>query len=170
MADDKDNIVLFPTNRIKNPPPEVDPKVHKKIVDEQTKEFVEGTVDDIAYMLLDKFISAGVRTKEDSFTQDLALVIDSIRGLVYRDFKKYHPAQALSDKMVQVKINKNGNKTARLHYGEVLDTKHKPHKPLSKDIEDEVRDIADMGDIEFTPEFDFDPDNDNKWEFEQVNY
>ena len=162
MDDDKNNIVLFTTNRIVNKPKDVDPKVHQKIVDEQTKEFVEGTVDDIAYMLLDKFIAAGVKTKEDNFTQDLALVIDAIRGLLYRDFKKYHPAQALSDKMVNVKISRNGNKSARLDYSQVLDVKHKPHKPLSRDIEDEVRDLSDMDDISFTPDFDIDPDNDNK--------
>ena len=162
MDDDKNNIVLFPTNRIVNQPKDVDPKVHQKIVDDQTREFVEGSVDDIAYMLLDKFVQMGVRTKEDNFTQDLALVIDAIRGLVYRDFKKYHPAQALADKMVKVRVSRNGNKSAKLDYGTVLETKHKPHKPLSKDIEDEVRDLADMDDVSFTPEFDIDPDNDNK--------
>ena len=40
----------------------------------------------------------------------------------------------------------------------ILDVKHKPHKPLSRDIEDEVRDLSDMADIHFTP--DFEPDND----------
>ena len=53
---DNDNIILFPTNRIKNKETvehPVDPKQHKKLVEEQTKEFVEGNVDDIAYTLLD---------------------------------------------------------------------------------------------------------------------
>ena len=36
----------------------------------------------------------------------------------------------------------------------MLDIKHKPHKPLSRDIEDEVRDLSDMADIQFTPDFD----------------
>ena len=40
----------------------------------------------------------------------------------------------------------------------VLDIKHRPHKPLSRDIEDEVRDLSDMADVHFTPDFDFDPD------------
>ena len=42
-------------------------------------------------------------------------------------------------------------------YNKVLGTKHKIHKPFSKDIEDEVRDLSDMADIQFTP--DFDPEN-----------
>jgi len=157
---DKDNIILFPTGRIKdkhtvNHP--VNEKEHKRLVEEQTKEFVEGNVDDIAYQLLDKFVAMGIRTNQLTFTADLALVIDAIRGLVYRDFNRKHPAQTLSDKMVT--LNTSGkNKSARLDYSKILDVKHKPHKPLSRDIEDEVRDLSDMADIHFTS--DFEPDND----------
>jgi hypothetical protein len=155
-VNDKDNIILFPTNRIKNKETvehPVDPKQHKKLVEEQTKEFVEGNVDDIAYTLLDKFVNMGIRTNQMTFTADLAVVIDTIRGLIYRDFSKPHPAQQLSDKIVTINSS-NGKKTARLNYNEVLATKHKTHKPLSKDIEDEVRDLSDMADIHFTPDFD----------------
>ena len=156
---DKDNIILFPTNRIKNKESAkkpVDEKQHKLLVEKQTKEFVEGNVDDIAYTLLDKFVNMGIVTNKLTFTADLAVVIDTIRGLIYRDFNKPHPAQQLADKMVT--LNASGkNKSARLDYSKVLDVKHKPHKPFSKDIEDEVRDLSDMADIQFTP--DFDPEN-----------
>ena len=153
---DKDNIILFPTNRIKNKDnvkKPVDEKHHQKLVEQQTKEFVEGNVDDIAYTLLDKFVNMGIRTNQLTFTADLAIVIDAIRGLVYRDFNKTHPAQQLTDAMVT--LNTSGkNKTAKLDYNKVLKTNHKVHKPLSKDIEDEVRDLSDMADIQFTPDFD----------------
>ena len=100
---DNDNIILFPTNRIKNKHTvkhPVDEKQHQKLVEEQTKEFVEGNVDDIAYTLLDKFVNMGIRTNQMTFTADLALVIDTIRGLIKSDFNKPHPAQQLADKMV----------------------------------------------------------------------
>ena len=158
---DKDNIILFPTNRIKNKETvkhPVDPKEHQKLVEEQTKEFVEGNVDDIAYQLLDKFVNMGIRTNKLTFTADLALVIDAIRGLVYRDFNKPHPAQQLADKMVTINM-RGKQKSAKLNYNEVLNINHKPHKPFSRDVEDEIRDLSDMADIQFTP--DFDPE-DNK--------
>ena len=158
---DKDNIILFPTNRIKNKHTvkhPVDEKAHKKLVEQQTKEFVEGNVDDIAYKLLDKFVNMGIRTNQLTFTADLALVIDAIRGLVYRDFNKSHPAQQLADKMVTINM-RGKQKSAKLNYNEVLNINHKPHKPFSRDIEDEIRDLSDMADIQFTP--DFDPE-DNK--------
>ena len=155
-----DNVILFPTDKIVNKETvkhPVDPKEHARLVEEQTREFVEGNVDDIAYSLLDKFVTMGIKTNQLAFTADLALVIDTIRGLVYRDFNKPHPAQKLTDKLVT--LNTSGkSKSARLDYSKVLDVKHKPHKPFSKDIEDEVRDLADMADIHFTP--DFEPNND----------
>ena len=163
LVNDNDNIILFPTNKIHNKQTVgvKDEREHKKIVEKQTKEFVEGNVDEIAYSLLDRFVNMGIRTDRLTFTADLALVIDSIRGLIYRDFNKPHPAQQLTDKMV--KINMRGkNKTAQLNYNEVLNINHKPHRPLSRDVEDEIRDLSDMADIEFTPDFDLDPDNDNK--------
>ena len=153
---DKDNIILFPTNRIKNKESAkkpVDEKQHKLLVEQQTKEFVEGNVDDIAYTLLDKFVNMGIVTNKLTFTADLAVVIDTIRGLIYRDFSKPHPAQQLSDKMVTINM-KGKAKTAKLDYNKILGTNHKVHKPLSKDIEDEVRDLSDMADIQFTPDFD----------------
>ena len=153
---DKDNIILFPTNRIKNKESAkkpVDEKQHKLLVEQQTKEFVEGNVDDIAYTLLDKFVNMGIVTNKLTFTADLAVVIDTIRGLIYRDFNKSHPAQQFSDKMVTINM-KGKAKTAKLDYNKILGTKHKVHKPLSKDIEDEVRDLSDMADIQFTPDFD----------------
>jgi len=162
LLSDNDNIIVFPTNRIQNKDAvgkTPDEREHKKLVDKQTREFVEGNVDQLAYQLLDKFVNMGIRTNQISFTADLALVIDSIRGLIYRDFGKKHPAQLLSEKMVKVNLN-GSNKTAKINYNEVLNINHKEHKPFSRDVEDEIRDLSDMADIQFTP--DFDPDNDNK--------
>ena len=159
---DNDNIILFPTNRIKdkqNVGKNIDEREHRKIVEKQTKEFVEGNVDEIAYSLLDRFVNMGIRTDKLTFTADLALVIDAIRGLVYRDFNKPHPAQQLADKMVSINM-RGKQKSAKLNYNEVLNINHKPHKPFSRDVEDEIRDLSDMADIQFTP--DFDPE-DNKW-------
>ena len=41
---------------------------------------------------------------------------------------------------------------------DILNINHKPHKPFSRDVEDEIRDLSDMADIQFTP--DFDPEED----------
>ena len=44
-------------------------------------------------------------------------MIDTIRGLVHRDFEMAHPAQLLGEKMVDLKVNKDGNfRTAKITY------------------------------------------------------
>ena len=162
MSDDK--VILFPTNAIRHPEKvgSVNPEQHARIAEQKTKEFVEATTDDIAYTLIDKFINAGIKTKEVNFTKDLALAIDTIRGLIYRDFKKHHPAQDLSDMMIQVKNGPNCQRIALCRYDLVLPGA-KPQAPLSDEIKDEVRDLTDIenGEVTFTPDFEPDPENDN---------
>jgi hypothetical protein len=49
-----------------------------------------------------------------------------------------HPAQRLADKIVDVKMSRFGPQVI-IDYNKVLpDENHKPHKPLNKDIKDEI--------------------------------
>ncbi len=143
----KDNIILFPTNRIvekKNTGPKKDDKFSKKLQLEQTKQFVETSVDDISISLLRKFYDLAVKTNKESFTKDLAMLVDMMRGLVYRDFGISHPSQYLSDKLVELKTLKDGTQSAKIDYSSIMEKKHKQHKPFSPDIKDELRDINDQ--------------------------
>jgi hypothetical protein len=103
-----DKIIPFPKNRIVNQRSrELDEqrrkmgnKVAKEIEKQQTKQFVETSVDDMSMNLLKQFYDMAIKTDKHSFTKDLALLVDVMRGLMYRDFDIKHPAQKLSDKMV----------------------------------------------------------------------
>ena len=142
-----DNIILFPTNKIvekSTTGPVKDDKFAKKLEQEQTKQFVETTVDDISIDLLRKFYNLAIKTNKDTFTKDLAVLVDVMRGLIYRDFDIKHPAQILSDKLVDLKNLKDGSQSAKIDYTSLLHTKHKQHKPFSPDIKDELRDINDQ--------------------------
>ena len=60
--------------------------------------------------------------------------VDTIRGLVYRDFELPHPAQLLGEKMVDLKVNKDGNfRTAKITYDMFMNKPTKPRTGLSKD-------------------------------------
>ena len=147
MSDKKDNIILFPTDRIvekSTTGPQKDDKFQKKLAQEQTRQFVETTVDDISINLLRQFYNMAIKTNRDSFTKDLAILVDVMRGLIYRDFDIKHPAQVLSDKLVTLSNLKDGSQSAKIDYTSLLDTKHKQHKPFSPDIKDELRDINDQ--------------------------
>ena len=161
MSDkDKDKgatIIPFPQNRIiekSTAGPQKDPKLMKKIQDDQTKEFVETSVDSISLNLLRQFYEMAVKTDKYDFTKDLALLVDIMRGLLYRDFGIKHPAQKLSDKMVNVRVNKDGGQSAQIDYTGVIDTQAQTKKPLSKEIKEDLKDLNETG-IKFDPETDF---------------
>ena len=142
-----DNIILFPTNKIvekSTTGPVKDDKFTKKLQEEQTRQFVETSVDDISINMLRQFYNMAIKTNKTTFTKDLAMVVDMMRGLVYRDFDIKHPAQSLSDKLVELKTLKDGSQSAKIDYSSLMNTKHKQHKPFSPDIKDELRDINDQ--------------------------
>jgi hypothetical protein len=150
---DNNKVILFPTDRIvNNQTAKEDPVASERVRREQTKEFVEGNVDEIALMMLRKFVEMSILTEKPEFTKDLALVVDMMRGLIYRDFDVNHPSQKLSDKIVNVNMSRFGP-IASIDYSKVIDEKHKPHKPFSKDIKDEIKRTND-GWTDFEADFD----------------
>jgi len=155
-----DKIILFPLDRIKNKDrvgPSDTSKQQKKIEQQQTKEFVEAATDDIALNILKQFVDLAIRTNSEKFTKDLSLLVDVMRGLIYRDFEQYHPAQDLSDKIVTVSYDRQGQQVAKLDYSKVIDKKHKIHKPLSDDLKNELEGLDSS--VEFENDFNL-PDDD----------
>tara|TARA_B100000900_G_C20475272_1_gene673122 strand:+ start:361 stop:828 length:468 start_codon:yes stop_codon:yes gene_type:complete len=152
-----DNIIFFPEHKRKREVrQEQDTKFAEELKKKQTKDFVETLVDEIGFDLLKKFVDAGMRTQNHTFTKDLAIVIDAIRGLAYRDFDMAHPAQLLGEKMVSLKVNKDGNfRTAKITYDMFLEKPKPATNPFSKDVKKELDYLRDGGDM-FDPDIDLD--------------
>ena len=152
-----DNIIFFPEHKRKREVrQEQDTKFAEELKKKQTKDFVETLVDETGFDLLKKFVDAGMRTQNHTFTKDLAIVIDAIRGLAYRDFDMAHPAQLLSEKMVSLKVNKDGNfRTAKITYDMFLEKPKPATNPFSKDVKKELDYLRDGGDM-FDPDIDLD--------------
>ena len=143
--DDYKNVIPFPTNRIVEKSTAGPKKKDQKFLDEmhkqQTKEFVETSVDDMSLSLLKSFYNMGIKTDRGEFTKDLAMLVDTMRGLIYRDFNMKHPSQVLSENMVELKVNKDGGQSARINYD--LFHKGKTTRPFSKDLKEELKDGPD---------------------------
>jgi len=161
VSDDK-KILQFPIDRIVNPNKAgiSDSKKNKsetkdlqKIREEETKRFCEGATNDISMTLLSQLVELACKTQTTSFTKDLALLIDVLRGLIYRDFGLKHPTQMLVDKVVTLNTQKNGQQSAKLDYSKILDMK-KSTKPISKEIKEELKDIQDGAGSIFNPDGD----------------
>jgi hypothetical protein len=141
---DKDNVISFPSDRIVEKRDVLqDPKVVEKMRLQNTKNFVETAVDDISMNLLRNFVDLAMKTNQPSFTKDLALLVDVMRGMIYRDFGLSHPAQRLSDKMVDLKTNRNGTLSAKIDYSKVIEDVTIKSKPISTNIKDELKDLND---------------------------
>jgi hypothetical protein len=161
VSDDK--IIHFPTERIVNQrSKELDEqrrkmgeKVAKEIQKQQTKKFVETAVDDISMDLLKRFVDLAMKTQQPQFTKDLALLVDIMRGMIYRDFGLQHPAQKLSDKMINLKTSRNGNLSAKIDYSKVIDVSTKSPQPISTEIKKELKDLNDTAGF-FEPDGDLD--------------
>jgi hypothetical protein len=141
---DNENVISFPSDRIVEKRDVLqDPKVVEKMRLQNTKNFVETAVDNISMNLLRSFVDLAMKTNQPSFTKDLALLVDVMRGMIYRDFELQHPAQKLSDKMVDLKTNRNGTLSAKIDYSKVIEDVTIKSKPISTNIKDELKDLND---------------------------
>ena len=141
---DNENVISFPSDRIVEKRDVLqDPKVVEKMRVQNTKNFVETAVDDISMNLLRNFVDLAIKTNQPSFTKDLGLLVDVMRGMIYRDFGLDHPAQKLSDKMVDLKTNRNGTLSAKIDYSKVIDDVTIKSKTISTNIKEELQDLND---------------------------
>ena len=151
MSDE--NIILFPTDKIKNKENVgvKDTRFQKRIEKEQTTKFIESAVDDIALKLLHNFVDLAMKTQSETFTKDFSFLVDVLRSTIKRDFGMNHIVQKMVDKSVELKVDRNNNQMGRIDYEKLSDMSFKKKtKPLSNDINDELNPSG----IEFTPDFD----------------
>lgn len=165
MTNDKEKkgkIIIFPENRIKKKITQPqDSPFTKRLKEQQTREFIEHSVDEIGFDLLRKFSDMGLRTNKETFTKDLALVIDCIRGLIYRDFNMAHAAQLMANKMVVIRRGVGGRaNSARIDYSGFM--KKSPKKQVfNKEFKEELNDLQDGSDM-FESDMDLNGDDDKK--------
>ena len=159
MSDD--NIILFPTDKIKNAKNTGtrSTKFQKQIEKEQTNKFIESAVDDIAMKLLHNFVDLAMKTNTETFTRDFSYLVDVLRATIKRDFGLNHIVHKITDNTVELIHDNAGNTRARIDYSNINNIDFRPKtdrtkEPLSEEVKDELTGV------DFIP--DFDPsDNDN---------
>ena len=149
------NVVLFPDNKKTRPPRPTDPMAAKKMRAYQAAKFVETATDEIGLDLVRKFVAMGLDTRQDVFTKDLALSMDAIRGLLYRQFSMGHPIHKVVDASVKLRMNPAGVVTARIEYSNITDETSRTTKPINKDVSDDLNN-RNHGFFQFTEDFKFD--------------
>ena len=118
------DLIPFPTKRIirKNPTPQsVETEAKKK----KSKEnyFIEQLSEEIVLHIIHVLQDNAVRMKDEAFLRDLAVIIESIKSLIYRDFGRRHKMQAISDALATIKKLPDGKQVTDLDYSKIFVSK-----------------------------------------------
>ena len=132
-------LLQFPMNRVVRNIPEA-PELSEEQQDDIKKEkFIEQLTEQLSLDILAVFQENVVHLKSDLFLKDLALVIESIKSLLKRDFNKTHPMQAITDSFINIATTKEGRKLTDINYNKILKVKKaevkEPEKSVSMDFD-----------------------------------
>ena len=132
-------LLQFPINRVVRSIPEA-PELSEEEQEEIKKEkFIEQLTEQLSLDILSVFQENVVHLKSDLFLKDLALVIESIKSLLKRDFGKQHPMQSITDSFINIATTKEGRKLTDINYGKILKVKKtevkEPEKSVSIDFD-----------------------------------
>ena len=144
------NVIKFPTDRVVHNNKPVKPKLSEEET-RQIKEdiFVDQITESLILDIIHVLQENVVDTKTDVFLRDLAIVIESIKGLLKRDFGREHPMQTISDSIAKIHTLKDGRKVTDINYANLI-TKHK--KESKQKQEERQQEL----DIQFDPDIKLD--------------
>ena len=114
-------LIKFPAHRVvyNNEPirPELSEKEARQIKEDKfVEQITESLILDIIHVLQENVVD----TKTDVFLRDLAIVIESIKGLLKRDFGRSHPMQNISDSIAKIHMLKDGRKVTDINYNNII--------------------------------------------------
>ena len=129
-------LLHFPTNRIIRNSPRMPELSEEEQIDLKKEKFIEQLTDQLSMDILAVLQENVVNLKSDLFLRDLALVIESIKSLLKRDFDKPHPMQNITDSFINIHTTKDGKKLTDINYSKILKVKRKdPPKEESINFE-----------------------------------
>ena len=120
-------LIKFPAHRVvhNNPNPirpELSEEEARQIKEDKfVEQITESLILDIIHVLQENVVD----TKTDIFLRDLAIVIESIKSLLKRDFGRNHPMQTIADSIAKIHTLKDGRKVTDLNYSKLKKQKEK---------------------------------------------
>ena len=118
------DLIPVPIKRIirKNPTPQsVETESKKKKAKENY--FIEQLSEEIVLHIIHVLQDNAVKMKDEAFLRDLAVIIESIKSLIYRDFGRRHKMQAISDALATIKKLPDGKQVTDLDYSKIFVSK-----------------------------------------------
>ena len=123
------NLIMFPAHKARKPKTDL----AKKQSEEQAKKikediFIEQLVEEFTLDFIHVLQENAIVMKNETFLRDLAVVIESIKSLIKRDFKQKHPMQTITDALAKISVLPDGKKVTDMNYSKVFVTKPKVDK------------------------------------------
>ena len=123
------NVVMFPAHKARKPKTDL----AAKQTEEQAKKikediFIEQLVEEFTLDFIHVLQENAITMKNETFLRDLAVVIESIKSLLKRDFKQKHPMQTITDAISKITQLPDGKKVTDMNYSKVFVTKPKVDK------------------------------------------
>tara|TARA_B100000900_G_scaffold356202_1_gene325865 strand:+ start:4175 stop:4537 length:363 start_codon:yes stop_codon:yes gene_type:complete len=120
---------MFPTHKVRKPKT----NSASKQTEEQTKKakeniFIEQLVEEFTLDLIHVLQENAVTMASETFLRDLAVIIESIKSLLKRDFGRKHPMQKITDAIAKISKLPNGKKVTNMNYSNVIANKPKADK------------------------------------------
>ena len=114
------NVVMFPAHKVKKPKIKQTEEQSKKI---KENIFIEQLTEEFTLDFIHVLQQNAITMKNDIFLRDLAVVIESIKSLIKRDFKQKHPMQTVTDALAKISVLPNGKKVTDMDYSKIFVTK-----------------------------------------------
>lgn len=100
-----DNVVLFPGFKRESPPQTVEEIVDK--VTQTRKEHVEGVLVDLIPDMIHLFGSYGLDINSEEYVKDVAMVMESIKAMISRQYHLEHPFHSMVDNIFDFSYNED---------------------------------------------------------------
>ena len=118
------NVVMFPAHKARKPKT----NLASKQSEEESKKikediFIEQLVEEFTLDFIHVLQDNAITMKNETFLKDLAVVIESIKSLIKRDFKKNHPMQGITDVLARISTLPNGKKVTDMNYNKITVTR-----------------------------------------------
>ena len=121
-----DNVIPFPIKKIVRKMPSMQ-QAESEAKKKKAKEdyFVEQLSEEIVLHMIHVLQDHAVKMKDDTFLRDLAVIIESIKALIYRDFNRKHKMHAIADTLATIKKLPDGKQVTDLDYSKIFVSKKK---------------------------------------------
>ena len=122
------NVVMFPTHKVRKPKVKANKQTEEQSKKIKENIFIEQLVEEFTLDFIHVLQENAITMKNDTFLRDLAVVIESIKSLIKRDFKQKHPMQTITDALAKITVLPDGKKVTDMNYSKVFVTKPKVDK------------------------------------------